>query len=1177
MPEPRSGSSSWRGQTCAVARLRAALTFLVLGLLIAASVPAQELRGRVQGIVTDSSGAVIPAAAVTLRNINTNVETVRETGPTGQYVFDLVLPGNYELRVEVEGFRSFVQQNILVQTRADVTVNAALEVGAVAETVTVEESPVAVSFNQTTMETTLDTKMANELPIIHRNPFLLAQLDPAVLYRGNQETSPYHHWAASQLDVGGNTSYKNNVLLDGVPQLVGAKGTYVPAMDAVSEVNVQQNAVDAEYGHSAGGVVSVQMKSGTNDWHGSVYYLGRNPVFNARPNSLTAQKSIVRRSVWGVAVGNPIVANRVFNFFAYEGQNTRQPLTLTRTLPTDLEQGGDFSNSLNRNGGLRMIYDPFTTQITGSNTSTREVFANNVIPQSRLDPTAQTIMQSMFEPNNPGDNVAGLNNFRYTYPQEFKYYNISDRVDWNVSDSVRVFGRISRFHTDQVDPDFTNGSVLQPRAGSERHTWQTSGDIVWTVNPTTVFNIRGSWSKITDRFSAPEVEIGEEGLERLWPGNAWYASHVRDIPTVYHPEIIANAESTSGFGRSGYWFQEPQTYNWDVKLSKQAGRHYVKIGHQYRAQRVEAARPQGMQFTFRPEETADTIFAPQTATVGHAYASMMLGVIGGGRGVATVPVNRPEVDVYGFYLHDDFKINQRVTLNLGVRYEYETAMRDPELRLSRYMDFGQALPELASAMGPFPEQAMALRRQPLNIAGAWIFTDDDNPGTWNPQKSIILPRAGLAIRVNDRTALRIGYARYAIPPIQGRDALATHAYLDPLGSTPYTGFTATTATQGLLQGVPRTLLSDPYPSSGANANPLVEPAGKANGIYAVVGTGGPNEGIFFQQDFRQGINDRFNITLQREIFSRIVVDATFFTNFGHNHPVNRQINRADARIGYDAGSAINQSVANPFFGLPQNIVPGPLRNQRNVNVSQLIRPYPYYTDIELRGEGVGGQRYNAFQLKIQRPFANGFNFLLGYNYNRGRAEEYYDDVDMFDQELGYQRDPLSGQTITLAGIYELPFGRGRKFGNEMPKGVDAILGGWSISGIYRYLSGQLLSFRTNSAVVSGDPVLDNPTRERWFNTDAFSRLPAFTRRANPWDFDGLRGPHFSNLDVTLNKLVPITERLKLELRMEAYNLSNSFMGQNPVTDVNSGSFGRVTAQLVTHSGRELQYSLRLIW
>jgi hypothetical protein len=437
------GASGSAGAACrTLSTLAGAVLLLVLFISPA---PAQDLRGRVQGVVTDSTGAVIPGAKVALRNVNTNVSVEAETGAAGRYLFDFVLPGSYELRVETEGFRSFVQQNILVQTRADITVNAALEIGAIAEVVTVEEAPVAVQFNSTTMETTLDTKMANELPIIHRNPFLLAALDPAVNYRGGTESSPYHHWAASSMDVGGGTSRKNNVLMDGVPQLVGAKGTYVPAMDAVSEVNVQQNSVDAEYGHSAGGVLSVQMKSGTNDWHGTAYYFGRNPVFNARPNPLNNQASVVRRNVWGVTSGNPIIKNKLFNYFAYEGQDTREPRSTALTLPTLAERGGDFSNSLNRNGGLRRIHDPFTTVITGSNTSTRQPFLNNRIPGTRLDPTSLRVMEQMFDPNNPGDNVSGQNNFRFTFPQTFKYYNLSNRTDWNVSDSVKVFGRISRF------------------------------------------------------------------------------------------------------------------------------------------------------------------------------------------------------------------------------------------------------------------------------------------------------------------------------------------------------------------------------------------------------------------------------------------------------------------------------------------------------------------------------------------------------------------------------------------------------------------------------------------------------------------------------------------------------------------------------------------------------------
>ncbi|MEZ5393177.1 MAG: TonB-dependent receptor [Bryobacterales bacterium] len=1130
---------------------------------------AQELRGRVQGVVSDTSGAVIPGAAVTLRNVNTNVSTDRQTNEVGAYVFDFVLPGTYELKVEVDGFRSFVQQNILVQTRADITVNAALEVGAVAETITVEEAPVAVSFNSTTMETTLDTKMANELPIIHRNPFLLAQLDPAVQYRGGAETSPYHHWAASQMDVGGDTAYKNNILLDGVPQLVGAKGTYVPAMDAVSEVNVQQNAVDAEYGNSAGGTISVQMKSGTNEWHGSAYYFGRNPAINARPNALASTPSVVRRNVWGLTSGNPIVKNKVFNFFAYEGQNTRQPISFGAQMPTALELQGDFSNSLNRNGGLRNIYDPFTTQITGSKTSTRDPFINNVIPQTRLDATALRMASTMWAPNNPGDNPSGANNYRIVYPQQFKYYNFSDRVDYNVSDSVKVFYRLSRFKTTQSDPDFTNGSPLQPMAGSARNTWQTSADLVWTINPTTVFNVRGSWSKINDSFAAPAVEIGAEGLEKLWPGNDWYSSHVADIPAVYHPQIDVRADTTSAYGRYGFWYQVPKTYNWDIKLSKQAGRHYLKFGHQYRAQRVEAARPRGIQFRFAANETASTIFSPATQNEGDAYASFMLGTINQGQ-VQTVPINRPHDDTYSFYLQDDFKLNQRVTLNLGVRYEYETALRDPERRLTQMVDFNQGLPALEAAAGALPQQVMDLRNRPLSYTGAWIFTSDDHPGMWNAPKNIILPRAGVAIRLDNKTALRIGYARYATPSIQERGSI------DVLGSTPYPGFTATTTPLSVLQGVPRAMLANPFPTGGANNNPLISPYGKERGIYTSVGTGGNPEGVLFHQNWKAGINDRINFSLQRELVSRIMVDATFFMNFGRNHAIDAQINRADPRIAYAAQSATTLSVANPYFGLSQDVMPGANRNARNVAVSQLLRPYPFYNDIEDSAIPNRDVYYKAFQMKLQRPFANGFNFLIGYNYNRGRISQWWDEVDEYDQNKTLQKDPDQGQVVTVGSIYELPFGRDRKFGADMHRALDAVVGGWSVSGIYRYVSGQLLQFPTQLQL-SEDVKLDNPTRQEWFNTAAFARQPAFTRRSNPWFVNGVRGPYYSNVDLTLNKKFDVTEKLALEIRMEAYNLTNSFMGANPSTDVTSGTFGVVNNKLATSSGREFQYSARFIW
>ncbi len=1131
----------------------------------------QELRGRIGGTVADTSGAVIPAANVTLINDNTNGENTAQTSKVGQYLFDFVLPGTYTIRVESDGFRSFEQRNILIQTRADITVNAALEIGAISETVTVEEAPVAVSFSTTTMESTLDTKMSQELPLLNRNPYMLAALNPAVNYRGGAENAPYHHWAMSQLDVGGNTSTRNNVLMDGVPQLVGAKGVYTPPMDAVSEVNVQQNSTDAEYGHSAGGIISVQMKSGTNDFHGSAYYFGRQPFLNPRPNSFSSNASVVKRNVRGVSSGNPIVKNKVFNYLSYEGQDVRSPSTVNMTLPTPEERGGDFSNSFNRNGGLRTIHDPMTTDPNGDN---RTPFANNVIPAGRLDQTSLNVMDRTWTPNNAGDNASGANNYRIVFPITFKYWNFTNRTDYNISDSVKVFGRFSRFHTTQSEPDYS-GSVAQRRQGSARNSAQASGDIVWTINPTTVFNVRGSWSKITDSFSTPEAEIGEAGLAELWPGNNWYASHVRDIPAVHFPEIDVRADGRSRFGRSGFWFQEPTTYNLEAKISKQVGRHYVKFGGQYRKQLVLAARPRGMRFRFRADPTADTANSPNTGALGHAWASMLLGVMDDSYSRArTVAVNRPRIDVFGFFVQDDFKLSQRVTLNLGLRYEYETPMQDPTNRISRFLDFNQDLPELRAAMGPIPADVLALRTTPLDISGGWVFADSENRRGWQGQKNLFLPRAGIAIRLDDRTALRIGYARYATPPIQEKGGGASDAGLDILGSTPYPGFEIEGSPLSSINGTPRAFFGDPFPSGGANPNPLPEPFGQRFGRNATLGS---NEAIFFHQDWQAGINDRFNFSLQRELFSRIVMDATFFTNFGHDQPFDRRHNLLDPRIGFAVGSRINDRVDNPFFGVPQEIMPGPLANQRTVRVRELLTPYPHYRNngITERVSPGRNERYSSLQLQFQRPFANGFNFVSGYNYHRARNENFYDEVDEVDQVFRYRQDLRGRHKFTLAGIYELPFGQGKSVAPNARGVFGKLISGWQVSSIYVYAGGELLQF--NGLLVNGDPALSNPNRERMFNTDAFSNLPAFTRRSNPWTHDGVHGPRFSNIDMTFAKRTKINERLEFEFRMESYNLTNSFNGQNPSTNVNSGNFGRVSSQVRTHFGREWQYSGRFIW
>ena len=236
-------------------RIRSYRSILCLALL-AGAVYAQDTRAKVQGVIKDSTQAIIVGAQIVLSNDNTGVQTLEHSSTAGQYLFDFVLPGNYTLTVETPGFRKFVQKNILVQSRGDVTVDAVLEVGSIGESITIDATPVAVQFNTSTMALTVDTKMANSLPILNRNPYLLVALNPATVTRSTTEQSPFHHWAASQFDVGGNTNDKNDIILDGSPAMTTQKNSYTPPMDAVQEVNVQQNSVDAEFGHSAAAACS---------------------------------------------------------------------------------------------------------------------------------------------------------------------------------------------------------------------------------------------------------------------------------------------------------------------------------------------------------------------------------------------------------------------------------------------------------------------------------------------------------------------------------------------------------------------------------------------------------------------------------------------------------------------------------------------------------------------------------------------------------------------------------------------------------------------------------------------------------------------------------------------------------------------------------------------------------
>lgn len=417
--------------------------------LVAATAHAQDSRGRVQGLVSDTSGAIVPGASVVLTNDATGIAATRTTNADGRYLFDYVDPGTYTLAVSLAGFSTSIQKNVLAQQRADVTVDVKLAVGGIDEMVTVTESPVALQFNTASRDLTVEQQMVRDLPSFTSNPLQLARLDPTVINRGSAvEVQPYFHRTANEADLGGGTKYRNDVVLDGTPLTAGNKLGYTPPTDAVTEYTVQQNSVDAEFGHNAGGVAIVTLRSGSNDVRGSAYFKGRDPSLNAETDRALHRHS--QNAYWngGATLGFPIIKNKLFVFGVFEKIEATQPTTGTYTLPTARERQGDFSQSFNANGTLRVIYDPLTAVPTADGRNfTRSPFPGNRIPADRMDPGAAKILANLWQANGAGDDPTGLNNYKYSEDRTFHYNNFSTRVDWQIQENWKAWGRVSRIKT----------------------------------------------------------------------------------------------------------------------------------------------------------------------------------------------------------------------------------------------------------------------------------------------------------------------------------------------------------------------------------------------------------------------------------------------------------------------------------------------------------------------------------------------------------------------------------------------------------------------------------------------------------------------------------------------------------------------------------------------------------
>ena len=1155
------------------ASYRAGLLFALLALVS----PAQDYRGRIQGTVRDTSDAVIAGASITLHNVNTGISTVRKTNEIGHYIFDLAEPGTYSVTIENPGFTKFVQETVPLGARGDITVDATLKTGDTRETVTVAAEASQVQFTTSKLETSVDTKLAEQLPQLYRSPFVLATLDPSVLKDdANTEYNPFNSWGPGRMSVGGGANFSNDLQVDGSRVGISVKTGYVPTPDMVQEVNVSQNTVDAEFGHGSGSAISIVTKGGTNQYHGSAYYYGRYPWAAAVSNRQFRTVNLDRQQMYGGTLGHPILKNKLFNFVSFEGWQWNQAASpYTATLPTDLERQGNFTQSINGAGAMNMIYDPWSTQTSADgSTITRTPFAGNIIPSNRQDPIAVKYLGALWKPNGPGQGYDHLYNYTVSLPTKYPYKNFADRADlhWN---KLTITGRAQIFRTPVGVTNPTGSPIFISDRGSERDGNTFSGSATYTLSPTTVISISGDYHDFVDASRyGPQPQ--EWTFAALYPNSTFYKALYAD-PGI--PVLAARMSISGDGGRwvnmgpgGGTWDQRPFGNGFDAKIAQQRGRHYLKAGFETLGTHAPSVLQQSNPgFGFNGDITNSTYINPNQAVAGNPYASFLLGAVvpigasssnwdSNETSMPSLIIPTTSTRFYGGYINDDFKVSKNLTLNLGLRYEFEQPYSEEQNRLTAPLDLTKPIPELQSVQMPAALKQFYSGSWTLN--GAFQFTSNDHRGAWNAGSGTLSPRVGMAYRLNDKTSVRAGYGRYVTP--WNMNAAASDQF-----SAPYTGFANYTDASPTVQGVPQMQLSNPFTS----AFPVVPSYGKAYGTYTGLGGGL----TYFNADRPRAYSNRVNISLQRQLPQNIILDVTYFLNrSSHITTVNYDINQVDPRIAIQYGAATNVQVANPFYHLSiPNQSPGALWNQSTVSVLTLARPYPQYSGALTVLDGVNGgdMIYHSLQIKGVKSFSNGYTLLVAYNYHVQTNQQFYDNVDNYLRQWTGEDSGTPRHRLTGSGTWMLPVGKGRHFMSNAPRLLDALVGGWNLASTMTWHSGTLLNF--GGMLVTGDPVISNPGPSGWFNTSVFKQLPAYTRRTNPWFYSNIRGPKYFNIDGTLNKDFSVTERIRFQLHMDAFNALNNMNYNNPNMNVTSSQFGKSTDIYPQDFGRRLQLGLRL--
>jgi hypothetical protein len=1129
------------------------LTPVLFSLVAAVSVlSAQTATGTLTGTVTDSSGAIVSGAKVAVVNTGTSSRFEVVTNESGIYTAPLLQPGSYEVNVAAPGFKSFTQSGIVLRVQQQGRVDVVLQVGGVNESISVQGDAAVVEATTSSIGKVVDNKRILELPLNTRNVYSLVNLTPGVTGGiGNA-----HNQVG--FSVNGARGGTFDVLVDGssaaFPTVNGFTGISVfPSVDAVAEFKMQAQNFSAEFGRSITAVLNLVYKSGTNQFHGSAYEFLRNSVLDSNnffANSRGTPLASFKRNQFGGMVSGPIVKNRTFFMTAFEGLRERSFAERLTTVPTALERAGDFSNTRANATSIINVFDPDTTRPNpGGSGSIRTVFPGNIIPASRFDPVAVRAMAFFPQANQPGDPGTFRNNFYNNGAAKIDTNNFDVRIDHNLTDTQRIFGRFSYRRSFNGPPQLFPGDlgIAEGRVNNNDFGRNFITDYTNTLSPSMLLNLRASFAR--NRFLFDNQGLGFVPSSLGLP---------RDIDTAVDRFMFPRFDvaGQTSLGGSDHRQSGFNNYGLAGSLSKVTGKHSLKMGYEGRMLRINVweARAAGT-FGFNAGMTQGPNPNAASATAGYGFASFLLGTGSSGNLFQNWKNVASQSFYQAFYIQDDFRITRKLTLNLGLRYDFDTP------RTERYDRMSWFDPSLASPLATVvPGLTGGLR---------FVGVDGNNRSQYTGDWNNWAPRLGLAYQLDNKTAIRAAFAQ-----LFGPSTLSAQGTVGPYGFRVETPWVAT------LDGItPLNRLRNPFPG-GFQPVP-----GASQGALTAIGSNLDAP----LSNTNTPYTIQYNLTVQRELPGAILLEAAFVGNRGRQLSRGGEggfsLNQVDPRF-LSLGNQLNQLVDNPFFGRGGA---GILAN-RQVSRAQLLRPYPQFNSIyPIFSQGATSD-YNALQVTFSKRFAQGMVFEGNYTWAKAMDDgtSHQDSFNVRDSRAVSSVNVP--QRLVFSGVYELPFGRGRKVGANMSRVSDALVGGWQINGIWTVQTGSNLGIGANntagiftqamrannngqSAAQSGRA---HDRLDRWFDTSVFSQPAPFTLGSVSPLISDLRNHHINNLDFSVFKQFQILEKLKLQFRAEAFNSLNRVRFGSPNTTVTAGAnFGRVTTQ--ANDPRQMQFGLKLIW